>query len=185
MRLLLPLFAVFCVGCRGPAPEKIVGTGLLGAAVFGLVTWMLLHGVIRVWDRLSTRAWQPPPSAAGWKALIAVHGALTLLAGFGAKLSNDDGLIIIVWGCAAANHLAWALLIWRLSRIPPAWAATWAAIPSLALAIFGSFGSRDAAEWSIVMWFWGGFLGAAPGVLILALWLEGYLRGRAKVPPPD
>lgn len=178
----LPLLALLFAGCRGPRLQEIAGTGLTGAVVFALTSWFFLSGVIRVWERLRHGSWQQPVSSDGWLPLIGVHLTLTIIAVIFAEGPNDSGLTALVWGCAAANHLAWAIIIWRIGRMAPGWAALWAAIPCLALAIPGGFGHRDAAEWTVVMWIWGGFLGATPAVLAVIVWIEAWLRGRSAHP---
>lgn len=185
MRRLIPLLALLATGCRGPSPLSIAGTGLKGAIFFAVSTWILLTGVARLRQHLAQVDWDPQDARRGWPVLVGVHAALTAAGVALAAGVNDGGLTGLIWGCAAANHLAWAILIWRVSGVAVPWAAVWAAIPSLLPALLSQLDMRSMSDVAILQWLWGGFLGAVPAVLALLVWLEGWIRGRnAPDPPP-
>ena len=175
LRWTLGLLAL--AGCRGPSEEQIVGTGLIGAVFFAITSWLLLTGVARVWERLHTGAWPEPQSKAGGLALIGAHLGLSLLALVSAEQVRDVGLVGIIWGCAAANHLAWSVIFWRFGgRLRPVVAVALASVPSLLIGLPGGLGNEGFAIAALLQWLWGGFLGAAPAIIILLVWLEGWLR---------
>jgi hypothetical protein len=183
---VVPLFLclLFISGCRGPSNQQIAGTGLTGALLYAGLSWAALCGIARVTDRIRHRKWMSVDWQAGLWPLLISHGALSILVFVaGEHVRASSTLHPLIWGCAAANHLAWGIVFWRLGQIPPAWAALIAGVPSLLLGLGGALGSKALATAVMVQWFWGGFLGVAPGVLTLLVWGEARLRRPPALPP--
>lgn len=172
--------SILASGCRGPTEEELAGTGVRGALAFGVVSLVVLSNVVRVAERIGNREWGPKPSTADWDKTLLAHAAISAIAFLFADKVGDSAIWAIVWGCAAANHLAWSLLVWRVTRWAPARAVLVGAIPSLFLGLLGGLGAHAAAEIQLVVWLWGGLLGAVPAGLIAVLWLEAFIRRNQK-----
>jgi hypothetical protein len=163
-------------GC-GPKPEEICGTALTGAVLYAVLAWALLLAVHRAVGRITSGAWPPLERTRGVWFMVGGFSVVSGLAWWLAPQVAGD-TVGVVWACVGGNLLTWALLLQCLVRWTPAGVVLVAGVLSLGPAVGGAMGVEILAQVSIFQWFYGGFLGAVPGAIILIILLVAWLRRR-------
>ncbi|MEZ4475740.1 MAG: hypothetical protein R3F60_34065, partial [bacterium] len=171
------LAGLLLAGC-GPTPDTLGGSAVLGAVLYALVSWAIVRGSRRLWHRLRVGEWPHLDDGRGLGGLLASHVAISTAAAVALPLltASHHDVYPVLWACAAGHHLLWALLIARFTQATPALAAAAATIPTLLPALGAALKIDGVDEVMIVQYVYGGFFGAAPGVLLLLLCLEAALR---------
>ncbi|MCB9545618.1 MAG: hypothetical protein H6706_07110 [Myxococcales bacterium] len=176
-RLGVALVGGALTGC-GPTPETLGGSAVLGAVAYALVSWAFVRASRRLWHRLRTGAWPQLQDGGGLGWLLASHAAISGAAALWLPLLTSDhhDVYPLLLGCAASHHLAWALVLARFTRLSPASASAIATVPTLITALGAALNVDGVDQVMIVQYLYGGFLGAAPGVILALLCLEATLR---------
>lgn len=183
-RHLLPLL-ILGTGC-GPEPEEIGGTALVGGPVYVLLSGLVVFGIAYAWHRIAEqRTIRAFPLRLPEVLLIVAHFALPVLVLSFGELMDSWGVGVAI---VAASHAAFSLVLWRIFRTRPIYAASLASVICLSPAVPMVLGSSsDFAEIGVLVWLISGYMGAVPATFAAVLIIEAVIRqrrGGTRAPDP-
>ncbi|MCC6620898.1 MAG: hypothetical protein IT385_06570 [Deltaproteobacteria bacterium] len=166
-------------GC-GPSPWQAGTSVLLATPIAALVGHLLLLALVHLWRG------RQPVLTTSWRTSVAV-GGLALAGGVTLAVTGDEPLrdwpavAIVTFG---SSYLAILLLAFRVAlALRPARASmiaiVVAAVLTVAPAPLAIARAGDPELW-YGLWIWPGVYGAPTGILLVALLVEGALRGGAR-----
>jgi hypothetical protein len=182
--LLIALAGANEIRC-GPTAEE-AGAAVLVASPLVLAAGLLLVWILwRLWRRVLPDVPMDLRPGRWGLAALAVLAVIGIVVG-GRSLSEWAGLALWLFGSSYVTLMLVTLRIWL--RVRSETAFTWAALPPMGLMVLPALvlctGLADGLlDASTALWMAPGYGGWIPGLLLLALLLEAWLRGRKSSPP--